>query len=491
LNNTVIFRAINFGMPALSREMEFNADLVAVSVTGSDALIHGLARVQFAEEAANQAARDLFAAAHHGLFTRDVFYHHRQAASFLRDFHKSPKLGLPPELPADPKTIVAVFLADETVPDAWSSHPSHHQREQNAKKCYVRSPHDDRSPWMLFRNADSLREQVTRCFYHEMLKRSVTQELSDSEQVQAFIDDEHREVVFDPKYHGQYDDRFIDLGNLDNLVQEILDRPWSHDRLARVLAETYPAEPPSWMSEYFQHISESDRLHSLYQLNNEGEQNAAQEFEFRGTMYPMAQLPRFISLVKQELTEEGRRFASLDRQVFQIHFRIARQAGNARDQELLDRYRAQLEIQGILNDLTSQRDQIEGLIGVLSHYRLSRDDTWSVLAAINEAHSAFATSLRKADQVQLLPLKTLPAGGSLRALLLGGISEVSPHPGGRKINRKWLDAFCTQLAAVRERAHRFHFKNLGGILALQSELQVSGTKRELDILPLAWIILLD
>ena len=51
-----IFRLINFANSALSRQMEFNADLVAVSVTGSDPLIFALARLNFANEALLQAS---------------------------------------------------------------------------------------------------------------------------------------------------------------------------------------------------------------------------------------------------------------------------------------------------------------------------------------------------------------------------------------------------------------------------------------------------
>src|SRR5262249_39936704 len=46
-----IFRVINLGNLALSRQMEFNADLVAVSVTGSDALVHALGKLDFASQA--------------------------------------------------------------------------------------------------------------------------------------------------------------------------------------------------------------------------------------------------------------------------------------------------------------------------------------------------------------------------------------------------------------------------------------------------------
>src|SRR5207244_1649845 len=78
-----LFRVINFANSALSRQMEYNADLVAVSVTGSDALIHGLARLDFASESLGQAWSDLTGAADRRLFTRDLFYHQTRAGEYL------------------------------------------------------------------------------------------------------------------------------------------------------------------------------------------------------------------------------------------------------------------------------------------------------------------------------------------------------------------------------------------------------------------------
>jgi Zn-dependent protease with chaperone function len=58
-----LFHAINFANSSLSRQMEFNADLVAVRVAGSDAIVHALARLDFANETLDQALQDLTAAA--------------------------------------------------------------------------------------------------------------------------------------------------------------------------------------------------------------------------------------------------------------------------------------------------------------------------------------------------------------------------------------------------------------------------------------------
>src|SRR5262249_10552566 len=55
----LLFRGINFAHVSLSRQMEYNADLVAVKAAGSDALIFALARLDFAADALGQAWADL------------------------------------------------------------------------------------------------------------------------------------------------------------------------------------------------------------------------------------------------------------------------------------------------------------------------------------------------------------------------------------------------------------------------------------------------
>ncbi len=68
----LLFRLIFFLDKALSRQMEFNADLLAVSVTGSDAPVHLLARSVFADACLNQSLVELHQAADHHLYTRDI-----------------------------------------------------------------------------------------------------------------------------------------------------------------------------------------------------------------------------------------------------------------------------------------------------------------------------------------------------------------------------------------------------------------------------------
>jgi Zn-dependent protease with chaperone function len=95
-----VFQGINLMHLALGRQMEFNADDVAVSVAGSDAIVTTLCRVEYADRCFAVTAKELSDAADHGLFTRDLFFHQSKAADYLRVRNNDPKLGIPPTPPS-------------------------------------------------------------------------------------------------------------------------------------------------------------------------------------------------------------------------------------------------------------------------------------------------------------------------------------------------------------------------------------------------------
>ncbi|MBV9124805.1 MAG: M48 family metalloprotease, partial [Planctomycetes bacterium] len=228
------FYGIKFLDMSLARQMEFNADLVAVSVTGSDAIIHALARLDFANASLNQAFQDLGVASQHNLYSSDLFHHHNHAADYLRRIRKDPHLGEAPPLPADEDLTVEVFEeGDEAgIPLMWADHPPNYQREQNAKEHYIRWPIDNRSPWVLFDDPRDVRERVTWKFYRVELglRREVV--LAEPGDVQQFVEDEHAETTYDPRYQGLYDNRFINPGEVKDLVKTAKAHPYKPQVLA-------------------------------------------------------------------------------------------------------------------------------------------------------------------------------------------------------------------------------------------------------------------
>jgi Zn-dependent protease with chaperone function len=157
-----LFNAVILMQRALSREMEMQADLVAVSLTGSDALIHALHRLQGADDAWDRALHFVFGERGAGRATRDVFAVQTHMLARMSAILNDKAYAEVPPLPAqgqDRHRIFKVELAQP--PKMWLTHPLNHEREANAKRIYVPAPIDPASAWSVFNQPAALREQMT------------------------------------------------------------------------------------------------------------------------------------------------------------------------------------------------------------------------------------------------------------------------------------------------------------------------------------------
>ena len=204
-----VFKVINLFNLSLMRHMEFNADRMAVSVAGSDAVVHCLLRSAFADQAFLHVRNDLWAAADHDLYTRDLFAHQIPAAEMIRRRAKNPQLGLPPAERGPNMEVFKPEEGDAGIPLMWSTHPPNHDRERNAKAIYLFAEIDERSPWLLFRDKDQLRFLVTQRYYEEMHKPARSPRYSDSERVQNFFNEEFAETTYPDRFQGFYDNRHL------------------------------------------------------------------------------------------------------------------------------------------------------------------------------------------------------------------------------------------------------------------------------------------
>jgi Zn-dependent protease with chaperone function len=257
---TGLFYAINFLDKSLSRQMEFHADLMAVSVSGSEPIVRALARMDFAGEALEAAAVDLRVAADHHRYSRDLFVHHRDAMQRLRRQRNNPHLGEPPPLTGDSRLAVEVFDPEDGPPRMWADHPSNYDREQNAKSRYVDCPLDDRPAWLLFDNPAEACEWVTWRFYRVALKVRRDTELEEPEAVQTFLDAEHRLATYDPRYHGMYDDRFIEPGDVnERIALDCYETP-SPEALRQRFASLYGDTVAAQAKAFRRHLEEKQRV---------------------------------------------------------------------------------------------------------------------------------------------------------------------------------------------------------------------------------------
>jgi Zn-dependent protease with chaperone function len=462
-----LYKGINFESRALLRQMEFNADLVAASVTGSDAPVHVLVRLLFATETLDFTRDELAGAADHGVYTRDLFYHQSRAADYLRQCLKDPRRGEPPPLPEDPSVPTRVFRPEDThVLAMWATHPPNHEREQNLKCRYIRSTFDTRPAWVLFQDPDSVRVRVTERFYRALSDAPGEVPVSDPETVQAVIEEERTEATYAPCYRGAYDDRYIEPGDVDAMATYAEQEPWDADRLSRVQAALFDDELVRWIEEHRRRRQEYEALAAV---------PMRVDFEFRGRRYPPGDARRVRSEVRRELDADDRHWAELDRNVFLVHYHRARAPDRALSRELVERYRFHLAVQTILKPLSGQQDWVEYVLQFLAGAnQVTEDQYGEIVNGALRAHEVLRQCLAAANGLTLPELKHVTAGRSLGEFLLSRRTVADFHLDEQALRPKQLVRslyrFAQQLGEIRDRLRRVHFKSLGGLLALQETI---------------------
>jgi len=198
----LMFRVVVLSQRALSREMEFQADLVAVSVTGSDALIHALHKLQAADAAFSNALGAVNEQLVNKKAPEDIYAIQTNAiektALILNDdkYGKSP---IVPEVEPEKHRVFSDKIAQP--PKMWATHPPDQEREANAKKRYISGEIDDRSAWDLFKNADQTKLRLTA----DLIKTAqVETELAATSDVIVAHNKQFEKSYFNPKYKGVY-----------------------------------------------------------------------------------------------------------------------------------------------------------------------------------------------------------------------------------------------------------------------------------------------
>lgn len=465
-----LFRAINFANVSLSRQMEYNADLVAVSVTGSDPLVFALARLDFAADTLGQAWGDLMAAADHGRYSRDVYYHQTRAAEFLKAKRGDPALGEVPELPADPTQTVRVFKPEDTrVPAMWATHPANPEREANAKTRYFRGPADDRPAWALFRDTDAVRERMTWEAYKHNRKEPLPAALEDPEAVQAFIDAEHAETTYPAKYHGLYENRYVKPGELSELLMR---GAWAEfddpARLAEAHANLSGNELKDRMDAHRKRHEEANRLAGI---SGGFVALAGRDFEHRGNRYVTGDAKRLLTQVEEELNQDFAWMHLHDRTALRVHYAMARQLGDGHADELEARYVFHLAVQKIHQVLVAWTNRVQAtLAGLQGARQVPQEQFQQAVAVLRGYRDALAEQLYAADQLKLVPLTNMTAGAPLGPYLFNRAVVSDLPAGAASLDGKWIGDLMSQVAEVTEKAARILFKSLGGILALQDRL---------------------
>lgn len=319
-----LFRLVILAQRALSREMEFQADLVAVSLTGSDALIHALHRLQAADDAWDRALGFAAGEAQAGKPVKDVFAIQQRVIEHLRTIFGKPDYGLPPERPQqniESHRVFKVQLAQ--APRMWSTHPSNGDREVNAKRTYIHADIHNGSAWDLFADADVVKQRMSQHIF-----KATDAEPAAADESLKTLDAQYERTSLLPEYRGVY------------LGRSIVRHAASPADL--YLPSAQPFDPATLDSLYPENIAKQlgqvrdlyDELHALEALRSGVATAPGGVLQHRGRQVQRKDLPKIIADLRGEIKDAEGAIQQHDALCRSVHLAAAKKFGQGWEEYL-------------------------------------------------------------------------------------------------------------------------------------------------------------
>ncbi|WP_053002611.1 M48 family metallopeptidase [Kordia jejudonensis] len=315
------FSVVMIAERALSREMEFQADLVAVSLTGSDALIHALYKLQIADEAYANAISVTNSQLGAQKAVKDLYVLQSNYIEKMRQILDDPTYGISPEVPSFNAASHRIFTKRKyNPPQMWATHPADNDRENNAKKTYIHAEIDNRSSWDLFSNPTQLREDMTASLI-QTAKVKIEATNTDEESIAA-----QNKANFDwsflaPKYHSAFYGRYsyTNFKKVEDLYIDL--NPLS---IEQTFSELYPKELAAQINQLKEIEEEKE---ALVVSQNEVVTAEKRLLYHRGEQIKRSDIPDILDDLKQQETKVRKDVMLHDQKCRTAHYKAAKSLG--------------------------------------------------------------------------------------------------------------------------------------------------------------------
>ncbi len=303
----LLFRVVILAQRALSREMEYQADLVAVSLTGSDALVHALHKLNAADEAWDSAMRFAAGELQNGRQVQDLCVLQLRLIEQLRVIRADAEFGSSPNIPVSNRAEHRVFKANLAQPPMmWATHPANTDREANAKRVYIEAAIDQRSAFELFSNCEALKHQITQNWLSELREdKQEVQFVPNHDSVQR-LDESFARPALDRRFRGAYLDRKSTLlaVNSAELYAQDLSPISNREQANQAIAALYPEEYGQTLEAIRELTDEFQNLQAIqlgFAKANTAQQTSGGMLRWRGTDVRRKELPKVLQSIDQEI----------------------------------------------------------------------------------------------------------------------------------------------------------------------------------------------
>ena len=439
-----VFSIVVIAQRALSREMEFQADLVAVSLTGSDALVHALYKLQAADDAWERSLQFVNSELAAGRAVEDIFSVQTKITEKMRKILDDPSYGKVQKLPQQNVEQHRVFkdqLAQP--PKMWATHPENNEREENAKRVYIAAPINEKSAWALFADASKMRLEISA----DMLKEIECKQ-NHMEDTFKNLDKYYSYRFLNPNYKGSYLGRDLTrhTANADDLYDSA-----SESSAAELLAQTYPKA----LKKDLKQLRElQEEYHTLCALRDGFLKAPGGVIKHNGREYKRKQLKSIIAVTKRRVDSVEKRVIAHDKLCRTAHLTAAEKLGSQWTAYLKGLIHVLHYAEHTLAEVDDMRGLLNNVVNVaLADGKVSSGELKKVIhtgidvcQVLSEAYAAAKDV--KLDNSLLKRLDIQSWQESLGEFTL-------PHPDAENINEwmeaidSWFDAISHALSSLR------------------------------------------
>jgi Zn-dependent protease with chaperone function len=287
----------------LSREMEFHADTVAASVSGTNNSASALSRIEVAATCYHTAVTDANLQLKHKKIALNIYPNQLIVMRTLAGEHYLPSRNGLPEFSF--QFIESFTRSRINYKDQWASHPTLRERKANLERLGMPATPDDTLAWQLFDNVEALQQTMTSHLYRSVKGESLS--AYDTADFESRFRQGKLDYALPKVFNGFYDDRFIEIND------------WDIDTLA--------AEPAPSLTASQLFSEENGRLQSTLESNKQDLEilKAIQKkkipitsFDFDGVKHSVGDCDALITQLQQEVGSRAKHRDALDKTAFQF-----------------------------------------------------------------------------------------------------------------------------------------------------------------------------
>mgnify|MGYP000241637027 CR=1 FL=1 len=378
---------------ALSRQMEFQADLVAVSLTGSDELVHALHKLNAADDAWGRAIGFADAEIRQGRIPHDLFAVQTRIIERVAQILGDASYGQVPQLAAAKPEARRIFKSSfAQPPQMWSTHPASADREANAKRRYLAAPHDARSAWVLFDNVDVVKKKVVA----PLIGKTEAKPASAEDTFRA-LEQRYARLQYEPRYRGAYLGRPLTrhVARANELYEQTPARAFIHKGLGAVYT-------PQLADDFARLRELSEERVTLEALRDKVYRAAGGRIVHRGREISRRDLPRAIREVGQEEEQVRQRIVAHDRQCRSAHLAAAGLLGGGWKEYLVGLIETLHYAEHTLADLQDAHGLLNNVFAVVTaDGKVSQGEIKRLIATGNMLHAVLARVHEQKTSLQL------------------------------------------------------------------------------------------